>query len=106
MIASIRPLLNVEVHHWLPPARDIHGKQSKAGSTPHRARVIYTPGRALGPASRQQMPDAAATIWLLNHPRPIAIGDTFEFSAGETLKVIRAEARTSGTDTISKVYLS
>ena len=36
----------------------------------------------------------------------IAIGDTFELPDGEALKVIRAERRTAGADTLHKVYLS
>jgi hypothetical protein len=104
--AAIRPLLNAQVQHWMPPVRDVHGKQTKAGSTTHAARVTYTPGTIVGPASRERTADAAAIIWLLNHPRPIAIGDTFELPTGETLKVIRAERRASAADTISKVFLS
>lgn len=106
MIAAIRPLLNAEVLHWLPPVRDIHGKPTQAGSTPHPARVVHTPGTVLGPASRERQGDAAATVWLLNHPRSIELGDTFELPTGETLKVIRAERRSDGADTLSKVYLS
>ncbi|MDQ0250812.1 hypothetical protein J2W22_002876 [Sphingomonas kyeonggiensis] len=104
--AALRPLLNAQVQHWLPPARDIHGKPAKAGSTPHAARITYTPGTLVGPASRERTGDAAAIVWLLNHPRPIAIGDTFELPTGEALNVIRAERRTSGADTVSKVFLS
>lgn len=106
MIAAIRPLLNAQVQHWLPPTRDIHGTQTNAGSTSHAARVTYTPGRVIGRASGEYMPDATATVWLLNHTRPIVIGDTFELPNGEALKVIRAESRTLGSDTISKVFLS
>lgn len=104
--AAIRSLFNAEVQHWLPPIRDIHGRQVKAGSTAHRARVTYTPGTATAAPSRERVPDATATVWLVNHPRPIALGDTIELPTGETLNVIRAEARTSGTDTIHKVFLS
>lgn len=106
MIAAIRPLLDSEVQHWLPPVRDIHGRQSKAGSTPHAARVSYTPGSIYAPATRERTGDATAIVWLLNHPRLIAIGDTFELPNGDALKVIRAERRSSGPDTLSKVYLS
>ncbi|WP_254294718.1 hypothetical protein [Sphingomonas tagetis] len=98
--------MTAEVRHWLPPTRDIHGRQASTGSTAHRARVLNTPGSIISSALRERMGDASAVIWLLNHPRMIAIGDTFELPAGETLKVIRAERRTSGPDTLSKVYLS
>lgn len=104
--AAIRPFLNAEVHHWLPPARDIHGHDIKAGYTAHPARVTYTAGAIIGPASMEHAANAAATIWLVNHPRPIGVGDTFELATGEILKVIRSERRTAGTDNICKVYLS
>jgi hypothetical protein len=106
MIAALRPLLDAQVQHWLPPVRDIHGKQAKAGSTTHPARVILTPGSILAAASHERMPDAVAVVWLLNHPRTIAIGDTFELPTGEALKVIRTERRTIGSETISKAFLS
>jgi hypothetical protein len=104
--AAIRPLLNIQVQHWLPPVRDVQGKQAKAGSTTHAARLTHTPGTIITAASRERMADAAATVWLVNHPRPIALGDTFELPTGEALKVIRVERRASGADTISKVFLS
>lgn len=107
MIAAIRPLLDTQVQHWLPSKHTIHGKRhGNTGSTPHAARVIYTPGSMVGPVSRDRNIDAAAIIWLVNHPRPIAVGDTFELPNGEALNVIRAERRASGADTVSKVFLS
>lgn len=106
MISAIRPLLDAQVQHWLPAARDLHGHETKAGATPHAARVAYMPGSVLGVPSQERERDAAAIIWLLNHPRPIAVGDTFELPTGETLNVIRAERRTAGADALSKVYLS
>ncbi|HVJ03295.1 MAG TPA: hypothetical protein VM662_14015 [Sphingomonas sp.] len=106
--AALRPLLDSEVQHWFPPVRDIHGKQFKGGrgATTHVARVSYTPGSTIGPASRERAADAAAVVWLINHPRPIAIGDSFELPTGEVLKVFRTERRSAGADTVSKVYLS
>lgn len=106
MLSDIRPLMTDTVEHWLPPKRSITGAETNTGSTTHAARVTSTPGRLVGPASRERMADAAATIWLLNHPRPVAIGDTFTLPNGEALKAIRVEHRSTGADTITKAYLS
>lgn len=106
MISGIRPMLNSQVEHWLPPVRDIHGRETKAGSTSHYARLIYSPGRSVGPASREKMADAAAIIWLLDHPRAVEIGDSFELPDGKILTAIRVEHRFMGMDTLIKVYLS
>lgn len=100
------PAINATVRHWYPPNRDIFGKQVTSGSSSHPARVSYGPGRLIGRASGEFMADAKATVWLLNHPRPVAIGDTFELPDGAPLKVVRAEHRTLGATTITKVYLS
>lgn len=106
MLSPIRPMLTSQVEHWLPPVRDIHGRETKAGSTSHPARVVYSPGRSLGPASREKMADAAAIIWLLNHPRAIEIGDSFELPDSAVLTAIRIERRFMGSDALTKVYLS
>lgn len=104
---DLTPLLTDRVEHWLPPRRDIHGREISTGSTPHAARVVMTPGSAIGPASRARIADAAATVWLVDHPRPIAIGDTFGLADGQTLKVVRAETRTRPWGgTVHKVFLS
>ncbi|WP_188064242.1 hypothetical protein [Sphingobium sp. KCTC 72723] len=106
MLSDVRSLMTDTVEHWLPPARNITGTETKAGSTIHAARVTYSPGRIVGPASREKASDAAATIWLLNHPRAAGVGDTFTLPNGETLKAVRVEHRSTGADTITKVYLS
>jgi hypothetical protein len=106
MLSDIRPMMTDTVEHWLPPARSITGNEVKSGSTIHAARVTYTPGRLVGPSSREKTTDAAATAWLLNHPRSADVGDTFTLPNGETLKAIRVEHRSTGADTITKVYLS
>lgn len=106
MLSAIRPLLNAQVEHWLAPARDLFGKDTSKGSTTHAARVVETPGRVFSRVYGEMIADAAATIWLLDHPRPISIGDTFTLPSGTTLKAARVETRTSGANTLHKVYLS
>jgi len=98
--------MNSTVRHWHKPVRDLFGNQGSNGSTVHPARVVYGPGKLIGRASGENMSDAKATVWLSNHPRAVAIGDTFELADGETLKAIRIERRTLGATTITKVYLS
>ncbi|QQV75874.1 hypothetical protein H5J25_09615 [Sphingomonas aliaeris] len=97
-----------QVQHWKDPLRDVFGKASDVrGFTEHSARIVFTPGVRLGEASRQNVPDAAATIWLFDHPRPIAIGDTFMLvSSGDVLKAIRIERRAIAGAALTKVYLS
>lgn len=106
MLSTLRKMMTDQVEHWLPPIRDIHGKPVSAGSTRHAARVTYTPGVLVGPASNEFAANAAATVWLLDHPRPVVIGDTFTLPNGETLKAIRVEHRSTGANTITKAYLS
>lgn len=106
MFAAHRPLMNATIRHWLAPVRDIFGNETPSGFTEHPARVTYGPGKLFGRASGENMPDAKATIWLFDHPRTVAIGETFELADGETLKAIRIERRTLGACTITKVYLS
>lgn len=106
MLSYIRPLLNEEVRHWLPPTRDLFGKETDAGSTKHPARVIDIEGEVVSALSRDNLPDAKAIIWLLDHPRPVIVGDTFELPGGTMLKVIRAERRTHGGSSLTKAYLS
>lgn len=106
MLSAVRPLLNAQVEHWLAPGRDLFGNVVPNGNTRHAARVIETPGRVVSIAHGEKMTDAAGTIWLLDHPRPVAIGDTFTLPSGNSLKAVRVEMRTSGTSTLHKVYLS
>ena len=106
MLSAIRPLLNAQVEHWLAPGRDLFGKETSKGSTTHAARVVETPGRVFSRATGDLTPDAAATIWLLDHPRPVTIGDMFTLPSGKALKAVRVEMRTSGANTLHKVYCS
>jgi hypothetical protein len=106
VLGAIQPLLDTQIEHWHDPSRDIFGMQTHMTSTTHSARVIQTPGSQLGRASGERTGDAAAVIWLLNHPYPIAIGQTFGLPNGDELKAIRCEHRTEGGNTISKVFLS
>lgn len=106
MFAAHRSLLNSTVRHRLAPVRDIYGNETASGFTEHPARVSYGPGKLLGRASGENIPDARATVWLFDHPRTVAIGETFDLADGEALKAIRIERRTLGACTITKVYLS
>jgi hypothetical protein len=77
------------------------------GSTSHAARVLMTPGKVIARASGEYMADAAATVWLLDHPRLIAVGDTFGLPNGSALKAVRVELRTRPWGgTVHKVFLS
>lgn len=98
--------MNATVRHWQTPNRDVFGRDFFDEFTEHRARVTFGPGKLVGRASGENMPDSKATIWLIDHPRPIGIGDAFELAAGETLKAIRIERRALGACSITKVYLS
>lgn len=106
MLPELLPLMTDTVQHWLPPVRDIVGNETSVGHTEHRARVIDSPGKALGKASQTSMPDAAATVWLIDHPRAIAIGDVFKLPLGELLKVARVERRAIAGGVLHKVYLT
>lgn len=106
MLADLLPLMTDTVLHWYVTTRDIHGRVTTAGHTEHRARIVHSPGKVLGSASRETMPDAAATVWLIDHPRPIAIGDTFELPDGAALKVARLERRVLPDGTLFKAYLT
>lgn len=98
--------MNATVTHCYPPERDIFGQAIDAGGTSHRARVTIGPAQLTGPASGVAMPDAKATLWIIDHPRPVLIGDRFQLPGGDTLNAIRVESRTLGTRTVIKVYLS
>jgi translation elongation factor EF-1alpha len=100
-------LLNETVDHWLPPIRDLFGNLISAGVTSHSARVILSPGELVGPASGENLANAKATVWLLNHPRQIAIGDTFGLPDGSELQAVRIETRVRPWGgSLHKVYLT
>lgn len=105
---ELLPLLNETVAHWRHRRRDVFGKDAEPIDwTSHSARVVMSPGKLLGRASGENMPDAAATLWLLNHPRPVRIGDTFTLPDGSALNAVRVECRTRPSgDTLHKVFLS
>ena len=106
MLAELLPLMTDTVQHRSSPVRDLFGRVLDADATAHRARVVYSPGKVAGPASREAMLDATATVWLIDHPRPIAIGDTFELPGANLLKVARLERRALPGGLLFKVYLT
>lgn len=91
---NLSPLLTDQVEHWLPPRYDVYGQPIPGGTTSHPARVILSPGQMVGPASGEDLANAGATVWLIDHPRRIDIGDRFTLPNGETLEAIRVETRT------------
>lgn len=106
MLADLLPLMIETVEHWKPPPRDLFGRTADVAShTVHRAKVVYGPTEKLGPVSRDNMPDSAATVWLIDHPRTILIGDTFKLPAGDVLKATRIERRMLADAVLIKVYL-
>jgi hypothetical protein len=107
MIAAMLPLLTESVQHLLTPSYDLFGNMvSGATFTEHRARVTRTPGSILTLTSDTRTPNTAATVWLIDHPRKISVGDKFMFAAGDQLTVVRAEQRALGTHTTHRVYLT
>lgn len=106
MLADLLPLMTDTVRQLHAGKRDLFGKVQEGTSTEHRSRVTYSPGRTLGPESRENMPDAAAIVWLIDHPHPIAIGDTFELPDAAALKVARLERRKLPGGVLQKVYLT
>ncbi|WP_295560197.1 hypothetical protein [uncultured Sphingomonas sp.] len=106
MLADLLPLMTDTVRQLHAGKRDLFGKVQEDTSTEHRARVTHSPGKALGQASREVMPDATATVWLIDHPHPIAIGDTFELPDAAALKVARLERRKLPDGVLHKVYLT
>lgn len=107
MLAALNPMLNETVEHWNKPKRDAFGKETYDGGTIHKARVVRSPGVLVGPASGEDVANAAACVWLLNHPRQIGIGSLFQLPGDEApLKAIRFESRTMGRVTLHKVWIS
>ncbi|MEW9854106.1 hypothetical protein [Novosphingobium sp. M1R2S20] len=106
MLADLLPLMTDTVRQQHAGKRDVFGKLQSSTTTEHRARVVYSPGRVLGPASREDMPNATATVWLIDHPHAVTIGSTFEVPQGEALKVVRLERRTLPDGVLTKVYLT
>ncbi|OBX18567.1 hypothetical protein A9995_11410 [Erythrobacter sp. QSSC1-22B] len=106
MISTLRPLLTEFVEHWQRTARDIHGTSIKTGATRHAARVIYFDGEVVSPFTKAKLGNARAAVWLIDHPRPVALGDHFELPDGQTLAAIRTELRTLPGGTLHKVFLT
>jgi hypothetical protein len=106
MISTLRPLLTETVEHWLKAARDIHGMPIKTSATAHLARVIYFDGEVVSPFTKAKLGNARAAVWLIDHPRPVAIGDHFDLPDGQTLAAIRTELRTLAGGTLHKVFLT
>lgn len=99
-------MLNEEVQHWLPPGRDVFGAPIESGKTTHPARIVSATTKATSSVSRADFADAKAQIWLIDHPRPIVIGDVFDLPDISSLKAIRVETRTMATFSLHKVWLS
>ncbi|MHA6722860.1 hypothetical protein [Sphingomonas sp. RS2018] len=106
MLADLSPLMTDVVIQLHAGERDIVGNLLWSTRSEHLARVTYSPGKTLGPASREASPDATATMWLIDHPHPIAIGNMFELSEAVTLKVARFERRKLPDGVLHKVYLT
>lgn len=124
MLADLLPLMTDTVRQLHAGRRDIFGRVkitppteswdgegvsylSAIGAiTEHRARVTYSPGKMMGPASRETMPDATATVWLIDHPHPVVIGDTFELPDSAPLTVVRLERRKLPDGVLTKAYLT
>lgn len=129
MLSDIRPFLTDEVGQLCPAERQVTGHypdtgytrygevmprrnmfgqfdEKKVRFTTHPARVVMNEGSLKGPASGEKLADAKAIIWLLNHPRSIAIGEVFQLPGGERLSASRIERRSDGADTLTKVFLT
>jgi hypothetical protein len=124
MLADLLPLMTETVRQIHSSRRDLFGRTAIAppteiwtgesvsylpGSgtaTDHRARVTYSPGKVMGLASREIMPDATATVWLIDHPHPIVIGDKFELPDSATLTVVHFERRKLPDGVLTKAYLT
>ena len=106
MLSDLHPLLTATVRHYQPGPRSIHGGKQQLGDfTEHRARVSRAAGTVRGPASQDKAPLPSATVWLINHPREIALAHVFEITPGAPLDVIGFEVRDLDGGTITKVYL-
>lgn len=107
MIAEMLHLFTENVVHLSEPEYDLFGNIIPGtGGTEHRARVTRTTGSIMLPTSDTRTPNSAATVWLIDHPRAIVIGDAFEFAAGDRLTVVRTEHRALDNHTTHRVYLT
>jgi hypothetical protein len=106
MLSELLPLMTDTVHQLHEPVRDVHARVLYSRRTAHHARVVETPGKILGAASRELLPDATATVWLINHPHALVIGDKLEMPAGDVLSVARLERRRYPGGVLTKAYLS
>ena len=106
MLSDIRKMLTDTVEHYLDPKKTIHGDFLGGDSTSHRARVVMFDGVATGPASKLPIADAKAILWLVDHLRPIEVGQFFLIHANDNLRVTRVERRQDSSGTLHKVYVS
>jgi hypothetical protein len=106
MLADLLPLMTDTVRQQHGAGFDLFGKVQGSYATDHRARITYSPGESLGQASRENVADATATVWLIDHPHPVAIGDIFELPDSAPLKVARLERRKLPDGVLTKVYLT
>lgn len=105
MLADLLPLMTETVQHWRVHGRDIHGKPYRDSPTIHQARLSFGVAEIAGPASREDADSTAVIMWLIDHPRPIAVGDFFTLSTGDLMKAARVERRALGDAALSKVTL-
>ena len=105
MLADLLPLMTETVQHWRVHGRNIHGKPYRDTPTTHQARLRFGVAELAGTASREDVNSAAVMMWLVDHPRPIAIGDFFTLSTGDLMQAARVERRALGNAVLSKVTL-
>lgn len=99
-------MLTETVEHYLDPKKTIHGGFLGGDSTSHRARVVMLDGVVTGQASKLPIANAKAVLWLVDHPRPIKVGQFFLIHANDNLRVTRVEHRADNSGTLLKVYVS
>lgn len=99
-------MLTEQVEHWQAGRRSIHGASQPHFPTTHPARIVFSDGVVPGAASGERSINKAATVWLLDHPRPVVVGDTFGLPDSVTMTVVRVERRYSNGGTLTKAYLS
>lgn len=107
MLDELRPLMNATVRHHRSGKRSIHGGRpyNPDGFTEHRARVSRAVGAVISRASGEKVSLPSATLWLIDHPRPIDLGHVFEIDPGQPLDVVGLETREIDGRTLTKVYL-
>lgn len=107
---DLAPLMTDTIDAWVKPyKRTATGMPIKGDVITYSAHITYAPDMR-----RSQVPGAsstvltapAATVWLVDHPGIVAVGDIFTLPDGSDLKAARTERRSNGINTITKVFLS